>query len=348
MRRSPRLALALLLAATPVMAQEKATDTAARSFKVSWAAPCPDAVETQVCCEVKFIRVSDAMLKHLRFQSAPSAPQPNQRESATGLIRVGACCDAEAPDEKRRVQFASADEMKKLMEQLQQDARTTVIAAPKVTMLSGEPATIQTLEQHPCVGDLGMDASLTAVASADARKVKVVLDMRARELGEAVTPSMNAAASGGPDGKAVATTLSQFVQLPKVVTRGIKDTLVIADGQSVILYAGAAEHDVRREFRPPVISKIPYVNRLYKNVGYGKETDHLLVVLTPRIIKEDSCCADKCKAATATAPVKLLGDNQLNLLLKAYHEACADNRPDDARRLAIECLALDPTCFGKK
>ena len=108
MRRSPRLALALLLAATPVMAQEKATDTAARSFKVSWAAPCPDAVETQVCCEVKFIRVSDAMLKHLRFQSAPSAPQPNQRESATGLIRVGACCDAEAPDEKRRVQFASS------------------------------------------------------------------------------------------------------------------------------------------------------------------------------------------------------------------------------------------------
>jgi general secretion pathway protein D len=40
----------------------------------------------------------------------------------------------------------------------------------------------------------------------------------------------------------------------------------------------------RNEFGPPILSKLPYVNRLFKNVGYGKETESLLIMVTPRII----------------------------------------------------------------
>ena len=32
------------------------------------------------------------------------------------------------------------------------------------------------------------------------------------------------------------------------------------------------------------MSKLPYINRLFKNVGYGRETESLLMMVTPRII----------------------------------------------------------------
>jgi type II secretory pathway component GspD/PulD (secretin) len=40
----------------------------------------------------------------------------------------------------------------------------------------------------------------------------------------------------------------------------------------------------RTEFGPPVISQVPYLNRLFKNVGIGRETRHMMIMVTPRII----------------------------------------------------------------
>ena len=40
----------------------------------------------------------------------------------------------------------------------------------------------------------------------------------------------------------------------------------------------------RNEFGPPVLCKLPYINRLFKNVGYGREAQSLLLMVTPRII----------------------------------------------------------------
>ncbi len=40
----------------------------------------------------------------------------------------------------------------------------------------------------------------------------------------------------------------------------------------------------RNEFGPPILSKIPYLNRLFTNVGYGRESQSLMIMVTPRII----------------------------------------------------------------
>jgi len=40
----------------------------------------------------------------------------------------------------------------------------------------------------------------------------------------------------------------------------------------------------RSESGVPFLSNIPYVNRLFKNVGIGHETSHLMLMVTPRII----------------------------------------------------------------
>ena len=37
----------------------------------------------------------------------------------------------------------------------------------------------------------------------------------------------------------------------------------------------------------PVLSKIPYVNRLFKNVGIARTTQSLMLMVTPRIIIQE-------------------------------------------------------------
>ena len=49
----------------------------------------------------------------------------------------------------------------------------------------------------------------------------------------------------------------------------------------------ALKKETRIEFGPPAMSRIPYVNRLFKNVGYGRATDSLLILVTPRIIIQE-------------------------------------------------------------
>ena len=60
-------------------------------------------------------------------------------------------------------------------------------------------------------------------------------------------------------------------------------TVDLAKTGTLVLPLGAVLSDSRNEFGPPVLSKIPYVNRLFRNVGYGRETRLLYVVITPQV-----------------------------------------------------------------
>ena len=50
---------------------------------------------------------------------------------------------------------------------------------------------------------------------------------------------------------------------------------------------GAALCETRQEYAVPVLSRIPYVSRLFKNVGYGREAEQVFLVVTPRILVAD-------------------------------------------------------------
>jgi hypothetical protein len=61
--------------------------------------------------------------------------------------------------------------------------------------------------------------------------------------------------------------------------------------------------------------------------------------VTAKVVKPDA--AEECDACPKC-------DGKLSRLLSDYGRACNDGKVEEARRLAIECLAIDPTCFGKK
>src|SRR5262249_33907866 len=77
---------------------------------------------------------------------------------------------------------------------------------------------------------------------------------------------------------------TQFLQQPVFNTITANTTVAVPDGGTVLLGGLKRLSEGRNEFGPPILSKIPIINRLFKNVGYGRAAEGLLMMVTPRII----------------------------------------------------------------
>jgi general secretion pathway protein D len=77
------------------------------------------------------------------------------------------------------------------------------------------------------------------------------------------------------------------VQLPTLSVVSVNTTVSVPDGGTVLLGGIKRLSEGRTEFGVPMLSKIPYVNRLFRNVGTGRETSSLMMMVTPRIIIQE-------------------------------------------------------------
>jgi len=77
------------------------------------------------------------------------------------------------------------------------------------------------------------------------------------------------------------------VQLPEFLFTTVTTTVSVPDGGTVLLGGIKRLREGRNEFGVPILSKIPYINRLFKNVGLGRTTDSLMLMVTPRIIIQE-------------------------------------------------------------
>jgi len=77
------------------------------------------------------------------------------------------------------------------------------------------------------------------------------------------------------------------VQLPTFSFVTVSTTVSVPDGGTVLLGGIKRLSEGRNEFGVPILNKIPYLNRLFKNVGIGRETQSLMMMVTPRIIIQE-------------------------------------------------------------
>jgi type II secretory pathway component GspD/PulD (secretin) len=197
------------------------------------------------------------------------------------------------------------------MEAAQGDQRTNVMQAPKLTMFNGQTATINVGDAQSMVTGVqvaqvsggqfvfipqiqqitnNINLTISAVISADRRFVRMSL-----------TPTLNALLPGPVQlfpvvvpiftsfdqqtGQPVVFT--QFIQQPVVSTVNVLTTVAVPDGGTVLMGGLKRLSESRNEYGPPILSKIPYINRLFKNIGYGREAESLLIMVTPRIIIQE-------------------------------------------------------------
>jgi type II secretory pathway component GspD/PulD (secretin) len=60
--------------------------------------------------------------------------------------------------------------------------------------------------------------------------------------------------------------------------------VTVPDGGTVLLGGVKRLQEERNEFGVPILSKTPMIDRLFRNVGIGRRTTSLMVMVTPRII----------------------------------------------------------------
>lgn len=77
------------------------------------------------------------------------------------------------------------------------------------------------------------------------------------------------------------------VQQPVVDTVTVDTVVSVPDGGTVLLGGVKTLREGRNMAGVPILNKIPYVSRLFKNTGVGRETESLMLMVTPRIIIQE-------------------------------------------------------------
>ncbi len=74
------------------------------------------------------------------------------------------------------------------------------------------------------------------------------------------------------------------IQQPVISITTVSTVVSVPDGGTVLMGGIKRMSEGRTESGIPFLSNLPYVNRLFKNVGIGHETSNLMMMVTPRII----------------------------------------------------------------
>ena len=202
------------------------------------------------------------------------------------------------------IAFLSDLEVYLFLTAAQGDVRTNILQAPKVTTFNGAPATIVNNQQINFVASLipivgpgavafapqvssfpnGVTLNVTPVVSADRRYVRMTLNPTFNSLEGFDTFPAGSAAVGGSGLGGGATQIQGQIQLPRFTQTAVNTTVTVPDGGTVLLGGVKRLNEERREYGVPVLSKTPWINRLFRNVGIGRVTSSLMLMVTPRII----------------------------------------------------------------
>jgi general secretion pathway protein D len=203
----------------------------------------------------------------------------------------------------------------------QGDTRANILQAPKVTLFNGQFAFVSDTTQQPfvtsvipVVGDFaaaqqpvivvlneGTSLSVQAVVSADRRFVRLTLVPFFSQIGDVqeftftgsttTDSGTNVVDPSDPDGKVVnnatKTVSGTTVQLPTFAFTTVTTTVSVPDGGTVLLGGIKRLREGRTERGIPILNKVPYISRLFKNVAIGREAQSLMMMVTPRIIIQE-------------------------------------------------------------
>jgi type II secretory pathway component GspD/PulD (secretin) len=201
------------------------------------------------------------------------------------------------------ISFLSDLEVFLFLTAAQGDSRSNIVQAPKVTTFNGASASIinttntyYVASLQPIVGfgavafqptpaplQDGVQLQVTPVVSADRRYVRMTLSPQFQTVTGLSSFPVPAAVGGGGLGGG-ATSITGLIQLPNTTTTIISTTVTVPDGGTVLLGGVKRMREERKEYGVPLLSKTPLINRLFRNIGIGRRTDSLMLMVTPRII----------------------------------------------------------------
>lgn len=255
-----------------------------------------------------------AVLAALALASAASAaepaPAPRATRDLTFTVRAVTVVVPDGAKEPPATRFFTDADLTAFLTEAQNDPRTNVATYPRIIVRGTQRAEVSVLDKQTFVTgidavnvkgqavfvprnteiELGVRCEVRGRVSADAQRVELTFaHTEARLAGDVplvpVIVPIVPVLPGGKKGQPVPFT--QYVQVPNVETLRVqRSELVVTSGAHAVLTGPTFERETRTEFGPPVVSKIPYLNRLFKNVGYSRETVRTFLVVSPVVGNE--------------------------------------------------------------
>jgi general secretion pathway protein D len=182
--------------------------------------------------------------------------------------------------------LTSGDEVFLLLDALATVTDVDILSSPNILASDNKEAKINVGDEVPIVTSeqLPVGAEQTRFRNIQYRQTGVTLT---------VTPHVNSknlvtidikqevsevAAVGGTDVEA---------QTPTITTRNAETTVVVQDGQTILLGGLISRNKQRVESRVPLLADIPVVGRLFKTTSDSYRRRELILLITPRVISND-------------------------------------------------------------
>ncbi len=325
--------------------------------------------DEEVAVEMRFITVPtaffDQVVQDLGFKLIHCEPGCCSGKCPTACQKT---CSGESHCTGQA--FLDDSQVAKLFEKLQADPQTNVMQAPKLTVFNGQASTLNICEEQRFVtgmdfqrmGDqviffpknepvsTGLKMMVQPVISADKRFVRLSFEASVSEVDSPVplcpiTTFIRPIHEGGAVGEPVPFTA--FIQQPKVLVQGVNKTACIPDGGTLLLTAWDKCRQVPEEVEIPILSRIPYVTELFKNVRYHEETTTTVVMVTPRIICNAEREAPKA-VATETTPSVIENLHKLEQARQLFKKAEHCRRHGQQEWAAHAYQQIEELCPGSR
>jgi general secretion pathway protein D len=211
-----------------------------------------------------------------------------------------------------------------LIQAAKQDNRSVITQAPTVTMFNGQGASIFDGSSRPfvtsvipVVGDFavahqpiitilpdGTNLNVQAVVSEDRRFVRLNLVPMFSQISEVKTFQFDGSTTTrrtsdsvlndllrrinpnrpAEDDEFETITSGVTIQLPVITSTTISTVVSVPDGGTVLLGGIKRMSEGRSEGGLPLLSNLPFINRLFRNTAIGHTTSNQMMMVTPRII----------------------------------------------------------------
>ncbi|MHC4763013.1 MAG: type II secretion system protein GspD, partial [Planctomycetota bacterium] len=163
---------------------------------------------------------------------------------------------------------------------LQETRNIEILASPRVLVVSGQEASIKTIEEIPYeeVTD-SSEGGAGALTSTEFKEVGITLDVKAT-----LTDQQKILITIKPE-QSVKTGES-VGDVPIVDTRGVETSLLMEDGQVVVM-GGLRRKETRlTENKVPLLGDLPLLGHLFSNNKEEINLSELIVLISPHIYKD--------------------------------------------------------------
>jgi type II secretory pathway component GspD/PulD (secretin) len=125
---------------------------------------------------------------------------------------------------------------------------------------------------------------VVATVSSDRKYVTLTLRPTLSRLRDLVQFPVTALTAGGGDDGGVPISQTAFLQQPVRDITSVQTTVSVPDGGTLLIGGQTLNGEVEREAGVPVLSKVPFLKRLFTNRSMSKDDQVLLILIRPTII----------------------------------------------------------------